>query len=327
MSARDRQTRKTARTQSHRIQQVEQTEDDVRQDQQQDSLQRLLDHPANTPLTPNVVLQLQRTIGNAAVRRFVQQRSANAISPSITPIVRSQPAIQATRFPNKKTAVDWLVDIVKTLMPGIRQAAPETYNRDNLDTYLNDLEDKLFVYDKLKNILRVHGGGFYAQEDREGNIADFFKPDYQAAVMQGIRANELTTHYNEKTHPLSDAHKAHIFLGEVDNEDNPTAVTGYHWEGDGTSVAVAYGGVLAQEDRFGIYQKNVQARKNGVQKGNPSTFFPQDWTKAEIMEAIEYAATVANGVYEARTPTKARGVMIHRNNAGYYPAPPEDQLG
>jgi hypothetical protein len=147
--------------------------------------------------------------------------------------------------------------------------------------------------------------------------------------MASVRATEVTTHFGAKKRTVTSTQKDHIFLGEVDNADNPSTVTGYHWEGDGNSVAVATGGAQNTEAKFGVYQKGVVARaKPTVKKAGgsstASTFFPATWSKPEILEAVEYAQTNGN-VLEAQTPAKAASLKILSNASSYFPDAPGNQ--
>ena len=109
--------------------------------------------------------------------------------------------------------------------------------------------------------------------------------------------------------PLSDKIKTHIYHGEIASKDG--SAKGLHFEPTADRKKGTY--VIEQTrsapDRHGVYQAKVVIE--GVEKRDYSSFFPRDWTQAQVEEAILEA-------YRNRQPNKygrfegfsARGVKI-----------------
>jgi hypothetical protein len=238
--------------------------------------------------------------------------------------------IQRRRFDDDAEAVTWLVTALNTVLTAKRLTTPQNYVRARMETYLGGLSDALASYETMSALLRAHGGAYYAAEDRAANLNNQLqKASVHAAAIRQMRAQELTLHYGAKARTVTADQQEHIFLGTVDNAQNPTTVTGYHWEGDGASVAVTSGAKQNTEAKFGVYQRAVNARGHALVRkaggsATASTFYPDTWSKADILEAIEYAQV--NGArLEARTPAKAAGLMILANDASFFPDAPGNQ--
>ncbi len=235
---------------------------------------------------------------------------------------------QFRKFTDDEAAVTWLVTQYKAKLTALR--ANPAITRENLDTYLGTLATAMGTYEKLAALLTATGGDLNTPEgDRTANLARMSNPDVPAAAMKQIREAEVALYYGRegaKRQTVSAAQKEHIFLGE----ENPArTLTGYHWEGDPASVAVGSGTKQNAEAKFGVYQKAVVARRDAsIRKAGgsatASTFFPDTWTKPEILEAIEFALPVG-GKLEAQTPAKARGLHMESNPSSYFPSAPGEQ--
>jgi hypothetical protein len=73
----------------------------------------------------------------------------------------------------------------------------------------------------------------------------------------------------------------------------------------------------------GFYSQRIRLRTSpDVTKDKASTFYPDDWSETEIVEAIQYASESRGRkltLYEVTRPLKGRGVMIFKNPEGYFP--------
>lgn len=242
----------------------------------------------------------------------------------------SSPAIQMRRFADDDEAITWLVTAITTVLTGARTANAGNFTAGRLDTYLGRLAAGLDDFDKMSKLLRDQGGAYYDAEHRMANLtSQLSKESVKAEAIRRVRAQELTRHYGQKARTVTADQQEHIFLGTVDNAQNPTTVTGYHWEGDPASVAVSVGAKQNTEAHFGVYQRGVAARARATTRkaggsATASTFFPDTWSKADVLEAIEYAQGVGVRL-EARTPAKAVGMMILSNPDSFFPDDPANQ--
>jgi hypothetical protein len=242
----------------------------------------------------------------------------------------SSSPMQLQRFKTDAEATTWLTNAITALVNTYRAQSPDNFARARMETYLAKLGANLYKYEEMQKLLRLHGGDYYAEAHRAGNLNDqLAKETVIEAAMSQLRGTELTHHYGAKGRTVSEAQKEHIFLGTVNNKVAPTTVTGYHWEGDAASVAVSSGAKQNAEAKFGVYQRGVVARARPTTRkaggsATASTFFPETWSKAEVLEAIEYAQTNGQRL-EARTPGKAVGLMILSNEDSYFPDAPGNQ--
>ena len=79
----------------------------------------------------------------------------------------------------------------------------------------------------------------------------------------------------------------HIFEGEINRRGR---AVGFHYEGVITAKGKIIEGTKSIPDNFGIYTGKVEI--NGVQKianGGMSTFFPENWTAQDVVDAINEA--------------------------------------
>jgi hypothetical protein len=246
------------------------------------------------------------------------------------PVLPATEAVQLKKFENDQAATDWLISAINQGLAAKKVTNAANYSKSKLETYLGKIVNNIGEYSALGGLMTAYGGVFNAPADREANInGPLMKPAVQQAAVAAIRTAEVAAHFGVKKRTVTADQQDHIFLGEVDNPDNPTTVTGYHWEGDGNSVAVGVGSAQNTEDKFGVYQKGVAARARATVKkaggsATASTFFPAAWSKAEILEAIEYAQKNAD-LLEAQTPAKAVPLKILSNESSFFPAAPGDQ--
>lgn len=144
--------------------------------------------------------------------------------------------------------------------------------------------------------------------------------DFQANLtsLKALRAEALVTAAREaatlgltKQRTISDKMRGHILRGEIKG----TVVTGGHWrtgcEANGLTVAVVAQGA------GGFYTGTVTA-KGGAPKA--SSFFPDDWTEDEVIDAIEYATQPikTKPILVIETP-KGKGTPLFQNNDSIFP--------
>lgn len=125
---------------------------------------------------------------------------------------------------------------------------------------------------------------------------------------------------NIRKRDLTEDQKNHIFIGDDTKATSKkgnvkiTAVTGYH-SIKRANDAIAEGFGDKEMKRFGCYVQSVRHKiDNNVTK--TSTFFPDNWSENDIIEAIEYAST--NNL-EVTIPQKGAGLKLWFNQQGYYP--------
>lgn len=277
-------------------------------------------------LSPQNVLQLQSVIGNQAVVQLFRPNQTATQAPSMPKIAQtsaSESVIQTARFKDNQAATEWLVGVLTNILSTKRAQIPANFTEDKMDTYLGNLSNA--ISGKLEALLKQHGGVYAEEKDFYKNLGTLYNPEIATNAVARIRAAESNRHFGAKKRTVGPGPLEHIFHGTVDNKEKPTSVTGYHWEGDDESVAIAYGAKTNVEGQYGLYQRHVCARKDpDVKKGNVSTFFPETWSKENIIAAIEYANDVG-GRLEATFPSKARGLKMVINDAGFFPDAPENQ--
>lgn len=108
---------------------------------------------------------------------------------------------------------------------------------------------------------------------------------------------------------LDDKTRSHVFYGDI----NKNKSTGWHYE---PSADPKKGTYVIEEtrsvpDKYGVYEANVVIE--GIKKGPRSTFFPKDWSAAQVEQAI--VETYQNGKPDPHRPwlikgTTNRGVEI-----------------
>ena len=79
----------------------------------------------------------------------------------------------------------------------------------------------------------------------------------------------------------------HILEGEINRRGK---AVGFHYEGFPTTKGSIIEGTKSVPDNLGIYTGKVKV--NGIEKisnGGQSTFFPENWTSQEVVDAINEA--------------------------------------
>ena len=126
---------------------------------------------------------------------------------------------------------------------------------------------------------------------------------------------------------LTDEMWTHIARGELRNK---TKLVGYHWTGDDEAIAMKNGESQQGPDKRGVYVEGVQTRESygqgkkaaPIKKANASTFWPNDWTEAEIKDAIRNGGKARNNVSEVGTKAtkeEARGMSLFVNPDSVFP--------
>lgn len=96
-------------------------------------------------------------------------------------------------------------------------------------------------------------------------------------TMADIKNLQNTGHFAKKT-------LAHIFDGSINSKGN---ATGYHYTQVTDSKGEVIEGTESQKDRHGVFTAKVKV--NGVKKNGFSSFYPEDWTPQEVVDAINEA--------------------------------------
>ena len=76
----------------------------------------------------------------------------------------------------------------------------------------------------------------------------------------------------------------HIFDGTINGKGK---ATGYHYAGMTDSKGKIIGGTESKKDKNGVYTAKVKV--NGVKKEGFSTFYPDEWTPQQVVDAINTA--------------------------------------
>jgi hypothetical protein len=127
--------------------------------------------------------------------------------------------------------------------------------------------------------------------------------------------------------PLSAAQWTHIAKGELREGGK---LVGYHWTGDDEAIAEKNGTSQKGPDDRGVYEEGVQTvassygkKKNEpIKKSNPSTFWPDGWSEADIKDAIANGGSARNNVSEVSTKAskvEARGMSLFVNPDSVFP--------
>ncbi|MBO6293734.1 MAG: EndoU domain-containing protein [Selenomonas sp.] len=82
----------------------------------------------------------------------------------------------------------------------------------------------------------------------------------------------------------------HIFDGTINKKGK---ATGYHYDKVEGSKGEIISGTRSKEDKHGVYTAKVKVE--GVQKNGFSSFYPDDWTPQEVVDAINAAYEDALG--------------------------------
>ena len=118
---------------------------------------------------------------------------------------------------------------------------------------------------------------------------------YKGALL-GQGEAEHTTPVQPAVAPPNHKTRAHLYHGNLKQGE----AKGWHFEptGDRSKGTYVIEETRTAPDKHGVYEANVVIE--GVKKKPRSTFFPKDWTMAQVEKAIEEA-------YESRQPTQKPG--------------------
>lgn len=145
------------------------------------------------------------------------------------PLTPAAEAVQRKKFENDQAAIDWLISAINQGLAAKKVTHAANYTKSKLETYLGKIADNIGEYSALGALMTTYGGVFNAPTDREANInGPLMKPAVQQAAVAAIRAAEVAGHFGVKKRTVTADQQEHIFLGEVNNRENPTTVTGYH---------------------------------------------------------------------------------------------------
>jgi hypothetical protein len=123
---------------------------------------------------------------------------------------------------------------------------------------------------------KAQGGKTSGKQDgaQAGKSAESKKGSY---TMQDIRKLKHTEIFAKGA-------LEHIFDGTVNKKGK---ATGYHYDKVDGSKGEIISGTRSKEDRHGVYTAKVKVE--GVQKNGFSSFYPDDWTPQEVVDAINTA--------------------------------------
>lgn len=113
------------------------------------------------------------------------------------------------------------------------------------------------------------------------------KAQKQTYTMADIRALKNTKNFAKKT-------LEHIFDGTINSKGK---ATGYHYDGISDSKGSIIAGTESKPDEHGVYTAKVEV--DGVKKNGFSSFYPDDWTPQQVVDAINEAydyATSSKGI-------------------------------
>ena len=125
--------------------------------------------------------------------------------------------------------------------------------------------------------------GHKAQEEKKSGKQDSAEAGKSAAskkgsyTMQDIRKLKHTEIFAKGA-------LEHIFDGTINKKGK---ATGYHYDKVEGSKGEIISGTRSKEDRHGVYTAKVKVE--GVQKNGFSSFYPDDWTPQEVVDAINTA--------------------------------------
>jgi hypothetical protein len=259
-----------------------------------------------------MLLQLQRSAGNAAVARMLagQRQPRPAQAPLQRTPIQRQPVIQRTKLGSgklstAKTYVQWyfrdpaakqnkgdaLRDIYKQI--GVEADVVHTTQTKLVQNEIIDADD---VKDLDKSVTAYLGGGKAA-----------LPPERKRMTPETWR---------------------HIWRGDFNQNKNRPS--GYHWKGQGGDSWLVGTGttgrtqgdfyeeeVQVRDDKVDTIQAATGAKRgdiNGKVKENMSTFFPDDWSEADIKDAIELRDSLG-----AITSKPAAGIKLVKSGVTIFP--------
>lgn len=112
----------------------------------------------------------------------------------------------------------------------------------------------------------------------------------------------------------------HVFHGRVWDraklgaERRQPTVSGFHYEGAGMASIVGaqvLNQTRSKKDRRGVYNAVVRISRDGVEGKKRTTFFPAEWTRQQVLEAIRE-------VYEQRPAGNRGWGWEGRSRSGVY---------
>lgn len=103
------------------------------------------------------------------------------------------------------------------------------------------------------------------------------KAQKQTYTMADIRALKNTKNFAKKT-------LEHIFDGTINSKGN---ATGYHYNQVTDSKGEIIAGTESQKDSRGVFTAKVKV--SGKKKNGFSTFYPEEWTPQQVVDAINEA--------------------------------------
>ena len=106
-------------------------------------------------------------------------------------------------------------------------------------------------------------------------------------TMADVKKLKNTGHFAKNT-------LEHIFDGTINSKGK---ATGYHYDGISDSKGSIIAGTESKPDEHGVYTAKVEV--NGVKKNGFSSFYPDDWTPQQVVDAINEAydyATSSKGI-------------------------------
>ena len=106
-------------------------------------------------------------------------------------------------------------------------------------------------------------------------------------TMADVKKLKNTGHFAKNT-------LEHIFDGTINSKGK---ATGYHYDGISDSKGSIIAGTESKPDEHGVYTAKVEV--DGVKKNGFSSFYPDDWTPQQVVDAINEAydyATSSKGI-------------------------------
>ena len=106
-------------------------------------------------------------------------------------------------------------------------------------------------------------------------------------TMADVKKLKNTDHFAKNT-------LEHIFDGTINSKGK---ATGYHYDGISDSKGSIIAGTESKPDEHGVYTAKVEV--DGVKKNGFSSFYPDDWTPQQVVDAINEAydyATSSKGI-------------------------------
>jgi hypothetical protein len=133
-----------------------------------------------------------------------------------------------------------------------------------------------------------------AARQKVGELIEHEKPAALPATSTTKAAGTAT----EAAGILNEQSRKHLFEGEISKKRGNA--TGWHYEPTGNKEKGTYviEGTRSPPDEHGVYAANVMIEGNA--KRDRSTFFPKDWSPAQVESAIEEA-------YQRRKPEPRSG--------------------